>query len=189
MSEEPAGRRPAPEPLRLVQAFINTLDLEAGVERLTSVAALRRWIVDEGLGGRHVEVDEPELRRAIELREALRDQLVAEHEGRPEGAASAVIDRAARAARVGLRFDGATLRLAPAAGGVDGALGRILVVAAQAMADGSWSRLKACRMARCRWVFYDASKNRSGTWCSMAICGNRQKGKRYRSRRPASAPA
>ena len=25
----------------------------------------------------------------------------------------------------------------------------------------------------CHWVFYDGSRNRSGAWCSMRICGNR----------------
>ncbi len=182
-SDEPGGRQPAPEPLRLVQAFVNTVDLEAGVEGLASVAALRRWLVEEGLAGPRLELGVADLRRTIEVREALRDQLVAEHEGRPDPAASEVIDRVARAARVGLRFEAGSWRLVPAAGGLEGALGRILVVAAQAQADGSWSRLKACRMARCRWVFYDASKNQSGHWCTMAICGSRRKTRAYRARR------
>lgn len=182
MRAELGDRLPAPEPLRLVQAFVNTVDIEADDEQLTTPAALRRWLAGEGLAGRSVQVDESALRRALVVREAIRDRLVADHGSRPDVAATATLDRAARTARIRLRFADGGWRLMPEAAGVDGALGRILAVAAQAMADGSWSRLKACRMANCRWVFYDASKNRSGTWCSMAICGNRQKGRRFRSR-------
>jgi predicted RNA-binding Zn ribbon-like protein len=50
------------------------------------------------------------------------------------------------------------------------------------MHDGTWSRMKACRNDTCHWAFYDASRNRSGKWCSMAICGNRAKVANYRER-------
>jgi predicted RNA-binding Zn ribbon-like protein len=49
------------------------------------------------------------------------------------------------------------------------------------MLDGTWPRLKACR--NCCWSFYDYSPNRSATWCSMQLCGNRKKTRAYRSRR------
>jgi predicted RNA-binding Zn ribbon-like protein len=58
----------------------------------------------------------------------------------------------------------------------------LFAAVAAAMADGSWSRLKACRRHACRWAFYDHSRNRSGTWCSMAVCGNRVKVADYRRR-------
>ena len=53
-----------------------------------------------------------------------------------------------------------------------------------AMLDGSWLRLKVCR--NCEWSFYDNSKNRSGSWCSMQLCGNRLKTRAYRTRRRSS---
>lgn len=59
-------------------------------------------------------------------------------------------------------------------------LGPIVAVAFEAMLDGSWRRLKAC--PQCGWAFYDYSKNRSATWCSMSICGNRLKTRAYRRR-------
>jgi predicted RNA-binding Zn ribbon-like protein len=55
------------------------------------------------------------------------------------------------------------------------------------MLDGTWVRLKACR--NCHWSFYDYSPNRSATWCSMQLCGNRTKTRAYRSRRRDSAQA
>jgi predicted RNA-binding Zn ribbon-like protein len=64
------------------------------------------------------------------------------------------------------------------------ALDRIVAIALGAMVDGSWGRLKACR--NCRWSFYDRSPNRSGTWCSMQLCGNRKKTRAYRKRQSAA---
>ncbi|MGZ6979737.1 MAG: CGNR zinc finger domain-containing protein, partial [Acidimicrobiia bacterium] len=41
---------------------------------------------------------------------------------------------------------------------------------------------KACRHDECQWAFYDRSRNRSGQWCVMAVCGNRNKARSYRER-------
>jgi predicted RNA-binding Zn ribbon-like protein len=43
--------------------------------------------------------------------------------------------------------------------------------------------MKACADDECEWAFYDSSKNRSRTWCSMEVCGNRAKTRAYRARR------
>ena len=56
----------------------------------------------------------------------------------------------------------------------------ILAAVARAMADGSWSRLKACRSDTCQFAFIDTARNRSRTWCDMAVCGNREKARRFR---------
>ncbi|WP_040692501.1 CGNR zinc finger domain-containing protein [Nocardia vinacea] len=59
--------------------------------------------------------------------------------------------------------------------GVDHALATLLADVATAVASGTWSRLKTCREPSCRWAFYDHSRNRGRTWCSMDVCGNRVK--------------
>lgn len=46
----------------------------------------------------------------------------------------------------------------------------------------AWSRVKVCARDTGRWAFYDASRNRSGTWCSMQVCGNREKMRRRAQR-------
>ena len=66
--------------------------------------------------------------------------------------------------------------------GVERAVVQMIGIAYTAMADGSWDRLKGCRRQSCKWVFYDNSKNRSRTWCSMKTCGNREKAHAYRER-------
>jgi predicted RNA-binding Zn ribbon-like protein len=62
-------------------------------------------------------------------------------------------------------------------------LAAIVAVVATARAAGTWERLKACRQETCGWLFYDVSRNRSSNWCSMQICGAREKSRAYRRRR------
>jgi predicted RNA-binding Zn ribbon-like protein len=96
------------------------------------------------------------------------------------------LSQAAERARFAVRFDPeGSVRLEPGAGGIDGALGRLVAIVAAAMVDGTWSRLKACQADRCGWAFYDHARNRSRRWCSMAVCGNRTKARSYRRRHAA----
>jgi predicted RNA-binding Zn ribbon-like protein len=164
----------APEPLRVVQRFVNTIDLSHDREWLIG------WLSEEGLDS----VSEPDLDRVRTVREAIRELLYANNGHAVEGDPLPLLDAAARAAE--LTIDFGEQALVPRANGVDGALGRILVVCFTTMGHGSWSRLKCCRNRDCRWSFYDYSKNRSATWCSMQICGNRTKTKAYRRRAAAA---
>ena len=61
-------------------------------------------------------------------------------------------------------------------------LGRLAAIVARSQADGTWPRMKACPNDRCHWAFYDRSRNRSRTWCTMSVCGNRAKARSYRAR-------
>ena len=105
-------------------------------------------------------------RRAfIGLREAIDDHFRAEAtgEGRPELLA-ALLELIADA----LRHSGAR------AGALDAATAHsALRLAVNAEPD----RLKIC--PNCGWLFLDKSRNRSRTWCDMAICGNRAKASRH----------
>ena len=48
-------------------------------------------------------------------------------------------------------------------------------------------RLKIC--PNCEWLFLDRSKNRSRTWCDMAVCGNRAKARlHYQKKRKGETP-
>ena len=155
----------APEPLRQVQLFLNSIDVHNSVE----------WLPD-WLRARGVSRDR---KRATELREALRVLVLANNSIALDRNAIEIVNRAA--ARVSLRLD-ADGRLYLASDG--DALDEVVATVLGAMLDGSWGRLKACR--NCYWSFYDYSPNRSATWCSMQLCGNRKKTRAYRSRRKAS---
>jgi len=160
----------APEPLRLVQRFVNTIDLSHDTEWLTE------FLSDEGLRAPTAA----ELDRARRLRESIRELLYENNgQGRPRER-WAELDAAA--ARAELTVDFETRALVPTAAGLDGILGRIALTCLTAMGDGTWPRLKCCRNAACRWSFYDYSRNRSASWCSMQICGNRTKTRAYRRR-------
>lgn len=65
------------------------------------------------------------------------------------------------------------------------ALGPVAWAAADLLENGGLERLKECPGPGCGWVFIDASKNRSRTWCSMKTCGNTAKVKRFRKRAEA----
>ena len=179
----------APEPLNLVQDYVNTVDLEEGREDFASAEALREWLVARELMRPGEPVSEGDLRRAIDVREGVRAVLLANsgHDLDP----GAVERLNLAASRAGLRVvagDDGELALEPDAAGVDGALGRLLAIAARSSADGTWGRLKACVHDTCLWAFYDNSKNRSGKWCRMEECGNVEKARAYRERqRQASA--
>jgi predicted RNA-binding Zn ribbon-like protein len=184
-----AKERPAPGDLELVRAFVNTRDIEERREELSSPLELHEWLVARGLLAPDEAAGGADLRRALKLREALRVMLLANNGAPVNSAAAETLDAAARHARLGARFrhDGGAA-LEPAAYGVDAAFGRLLAIVYAAMLDGTWLRLKACRNADCHWIFYDATKNRSGAWCEMGLCGNRAKARSYRERhRPAVA--
>ena len=181
--QEPGSKRPAPGELELVRGFVNTIDVEAGTELLTSPERLRGWLVERDLLTRKQPVSAGDLRKALELREALRS-LLAHNNGDPlEPPALETLNRAAARAKLAPRFNaGAAPELTPAAAGTDAALGRIIAIVYRSMADGLWERLKVCRAHTCAWAFYDWSKNHSGAWCTMTICGNRAKVRSYRRR-------
>jgi predicted RNA-binding Zn ribbon-like protein len=178
----------APGDLELVRAFVNTVDIEQDAEEFDSPAALTAWLVANRLAPRGaVSATAADLRHAVELREALRAVLLAHNGGAHVPPAVAdTLDAAAVRARVRLHFgDGAAAHLEPEAEGVDAALGRLLSIVHSAMAQGTWPRLKACRDHACEWAFYDHTKNRSGAWCNMRVCGNRAKARAFRQRRAA----
>jgi predicted RNA-binding Zn ribbon-like protein len=182
-------RQEAPGELDRVRAFVNTLDINPGTEELAEPGDLGRWLSAHGLAPAALRVTAGDLRRAIELREALRAILVSHTEGTPAPAGPyRILDDTATRARLGLRFDqrgGAAVE--PGAAGVDGALGRLLAIVHRAIGDGTWTRLRACHDHTCAWAFYDHTKNHSGAWCTMESCGNRAKARSYRERRGSAA--
>ena len=178
-----------PHDLELVIDFVNTLDREAGADELAEPRALADWLRRQEL----IEADAPQVgvsehERAIALREALREVMHAHSAGvAPDPQASAQLERAAERGRLSVSFlaDG-SVSLRPRATGIDGALARLLAAVAESAADGSWERVKTCAADSCRWAFFDRSRNRSGRWCDMSICGNRTKVRAYRTKRAAS---
>jgi predicted RNA-binding Zn ribbon-like protein len=185
---QPSGRTPAPGRLGLVQAFANAFwDLERdGADEWGDAAEYGAWLAARGFAGGGAAVSEDDRVRAIALREALRALAYRHHDDptpAPAGTpALAVLDAAAARAAVRVSVAGGVGVHVPTGDGPDDALALVVAVVAEAMADGTWTRVKACPGPHCGWVFYDGSRNRSRQWCSMAICGNRVKSREFRAR-------
>jgi predicted RNA-binding Zn ribbon-like protein len=180
------SRHEAPGGLELVRLFVNTVDFETGEDALDTPEALAAWLAERDLLPGDAPVSEADRARAVEVREALRALCLENNGEEPAPGARDVLRAAAAAAPVVILVEPDGPRLEPAVGGVPGALARLLAIVHAAMAEGTWARLKACPAHDCLWAFYDRSRNRSGHWCSMAVCGNRAKARNFRQRRRGS---
>jgi predicted RNA-binding Zn ribbon-like protein len=177
-----ADRQTASGDLGLIQAFVNTVDLQDGPEELIDPNTLKAWLVANGLMDETQDAEPSDLRHAIALREAIRGVIGSNSGAHIYPVDIATLNGAAAASGLRMRFgtDGKP-RLEPAVPGVVGAMGRIVATLYAAMEDESWTRLKLCGSQTCRWAFYDRSKNHSSRWCKMASCGNREKARRFRA--------
>jgi predicted RNA-binding Zn ribbon-like protein len=185
---QPAGRAPAPPPLDLVQDFVNTEIPEWAYDDIATPEALAAWLRARGLLAESAVVDADAFVAARALRGVLRELALLNTLGEaPDEAQRDAFDRAVAPALLLVELDeSGRARPRPAGEGAARALGAIVVRVLDAHATGVWGRLKACRKDTCGWLFYDASRNASSTWCSMSICGNRSKTAAYRRRRKAS---
>jgi len=147
------------EDAELVLAFLNTVDAEEGTDLLDHPVAWRHWVRDRRLG---VAGSPGQVRAA---RDALRAAVAGDADTGWSGQTLVVHVEAGRPVVV------------PA-----DAVATVLAAAVRLAVTGAWDRLKICPAHDCRWAFYDRSKNRSRTWCSMQVCGNREKSRTFRAR-------
>ncbi|MGH3133874.1 MAG: CGNR zinc finger domain-containing protein [Gaiellaceae bacterium] len=186
---QPAGRAPAPPPLDLVQDFVNTEITEWARDDIATPALLEDWLRERRLLAAGESVSAADFVAARELRAALRRLALLNNVGEiPDEELRRSLRRALSAAELRVEIDDRG-RLVPvgAGAGAERALSSIVAVVLEAEGSGSWRRLKACRKESCGWLFYDASRNNSSSWCSMSICGNRVKTAAYRRRRRATS--
>ena len=179
--------RLAPPPLLLVQAFVNTLDLDLHTDVLAHADEARAWLADAGLRdpGRPDFAADLQLARAV--RESLR-AMIARNTGGPRLGDAELRPLRQVTTEAALRLEvteGGQARLNTGDGAerlADGLAGLLLTIR-DAQADGSWDRMKLCGNPDCLWAFYDRSHSQQGAWCDMASCGNRLKNRSLRARR------
>jgi predicted RNA-binding Zn ribbon-like protein len=171
----------APGRLDLLRLFVNTLDLEADrPDALGSLESASAWCRANGLAP---VSNARELGRLIEFREALRELLYANNREADEAASWEALRPFARTAQFVVTVD--PLRgpvLEPGGAGAERTIATMLGIVHEAVANGTWKRLRACRRDSCKFAYYDHSKNGCRAWCSMATCGNREKAQRRRAR-------
>lgn len=170
-----------------MQAFVNThydLSAERGGEVLVSAETLRDWLEARGLIEGRKRLAEHDLDRAVAVREGLRALAFANNDQIPNVHAIDAMRRASEGAGTEIRIEADGPRfVAGTATGIDAAIGAIFAITAHAMIDGAWRRLKACPGRHCGWTFYDQSRNQSARWCSMKVCGGREKARAYYQRK------
>jgi predicted RNA-binding Zn ribbon-like protein len=180
-----------PADAALLMEFVNTLDERSftvhgaehtGNDEFATAAAAIRWLRVHNLLTRRETISAGELDMAITLRSALRDAL-AVRAGHARANTVTRVNVVLAELPVTVQFDrDGTPHLTAVSDGVAGALGEVM---ATVVTSNWWHRLRMCAAPDCRWVFYDTSRNAGGRWCSMAVCGNREKTRRYRERHAA----
>ncbi|WP_103354884.1 CGNR zinc finger domain-containing protein [Amycolatopsis sp. CA-128772] len=149
----------------LVVEFLNTVNVEEGTDLLEDPGQWHEWAAAHGLAGNPAA----EARAARDaLRAAIGDPRL------PHGSDSTVNV----GTRISLTADGPALV-------ADDVVGAVFAACARLVVRGDWIRLKICPADTCLWAFYDESRNRSRTWCSMRVCGNREKARGWRARAAA----
>ncbi|MFC5753494.1 CGNR zinc finger domain-containing protein [Actinomadura rugatobispora] len=173
----------------LLRDFVNTLDVECATDAIDAPARLADWLAAHGLAPAGARADQSDVDLAATLREGLRTAMLAHH---TLGAAASPLaggglpgdlERSLGRLPLRLTLDGGRPALVPLGGGTTAGLARIAAAVTESAADGTWPRLKVCLEDTCQWAFLDTSKNRSRSWCSMRVCGNRTKTRAYRARR------
>jgi predicted RNA-binding Zn ribbon-like protein len=179
----PNDKAPGAPQADLLVDFVNTLDIEEETDAIAGPELLSGWIA-ERTGEPVTAPDQPSLERVLALRESLRALLRANNGEKVEDEELVPLREAVERSRyrTTLLPDG-RLDLAPARSDLGGFEARLLLAIERLQSQGTWPRLKACTDGECQWAFYDATRNHSRTWCSMEVCGNREKTRRYRERK------
>jgi len=170
----------APGRLDLVRRFVNTLDYPDGPDELGSVETASSWSRASGLSP---VSNAREVARLRDFREALRELLFRRHDDPSARSQWELLRPFARSAAFAVSLDperGPVLE--PGGAGAERTIATILGIVQEAVASGLWPRMHACRRDTCKFAYYDRSKNGSRSWCSMAVCGNREKAQRRRAR-------
>ena len=179
-----------PAEVLLVRDFVNSYEPQVDEEALSTPGSLRDWFVTRGLLPATARLDEADLAATKAVREGIRSMLLG-HAGHPaDNGAIDAGNRVLAGLQVRLEFGTDGYRLVPGREtALDQALVGLLEAIRQATEAHTWTRLKVCDRGSCRWAYYDASRNQSRRWCSMAGCGNHIKMKRAYASRVARGAA
>ncbi|WP_345420655.1 CGNR zinc finger domain-containing protein [Pseudonocardia xishanensis] len=184
-ASERYGVTPAPNGLALVQDLVNTVS--AGRPRqadlLDDLGLANRWAagIARAWGfAASLELSEADLDQLRDVRTDLRTAL--DGAGDSTDAHPEIL----RNLTAGLLLYGdGRVVLAPRGEGWRQIATAALIQVAAAQQVDLWRRLKVCRNDRCPVAFYDRSKNNSGVWHDVRVCGNAINLRASRARRKA----
>ena len=150
-----------PEGAHLILALINTRygQMKHFHDAWPDRATMESWLRQESLIAAEAVVTEGDYRRAVTLREALRQSLRRTNDaGTTAAEALATINHIAQDVLLKVHFSGMDeVRLAPESRGVDGVLARVLGDVYTAVWTGIWTRIKVCHHRRPGYTRYSGT--------------------------------
>jgi predicted RNA-binding Zn ribbon-like protein len=171
----PFPRSEAPGELGMLEQLCNSARLLYTEDALITAASASAWLRANGIDVGEIKGKEHEL--LVRLRETVRDHLEGQNR-------TSELNKLAKVLLAPPRWSDQGEPVLPPrkTGALDTYLGECLALVFTAGLTGELDRLKVCRNPDCRWVFYDRSPAQNSVWCSMDVCGARQKMRTYRSR-------
>lgn len=167
-------------PSRLVPLInlINAHSIGGAPDAFDSTTSAASYLSQSGFDVGEVRVTPAGLRQ---LR-TLRDALIAVIERPDDESAWAELDTIAARARLRVRITpSGESDLTTSASGVQAIVDQTIAILHNALADGTWSRVRLCALDVCHSAFYDATRSRTQRWHSYAMCGNRTNVAAYRA--------
>jgi len=163
--------------------FLNTANWNAdgsvAVERLTDPDDFVAWCDVAGFGNVSIPACGSGLREVLRLRNALRSIVGSVlRSDRPDPVDLGILNSALASGAP------ASLVAGPRTGAdfaTPTPFTKAMAISAAALLTDAKeiSRVKMCPGDRCGWHFVDESRNRRRQWCSMELCGNRAKARRF----------
>ncbi len=183
--EQGASQAAVASQFGLGQRFVAAIGRGARLtDDLETPETARYWLAEHSLISESTRLTDHGLARLRELRELLRRFAEGNNGSEVPPEVHKSLDELGAGAALVVQFGRGPLpALRPVEDGVDGTIGRLLAIVYEGMREGTFQRLKRCPGDGCPHTFYDASRNRTGTWCAMSVCGNRTKVRSYQSRR------
>ncbi|GAB3159274.1 CGNR zinc finger domain-containing protein [Microbispora hainanensis] len=187
---------PAPGGLAFVQDLLNTspagrprhadwLDDPSAAQTWLS-EALAQWSAASGRPAPAVDLTDRDCEALRDLRWALSRLLSDQSDGAE--AVSAQVLAALPTLSVSMQVDErGTVVAEPSGAGWRRIASLVLIECLQAQQTDQRRRLKICRNERCPCAFYDRSRNNSGVWHDVRVCGNAANLRAYRARKREQA--
>ncbi len=174
----------APGGAALVQDFLNTnaigdcddLLLDPVSARRWADDAVRAWSAGRGEDRRPPALDVDDLSHLREVRGRIGGLLSDDVDG---GGAVADVSTSFRLSETG------QVRLEPVGEGWQWLASALWGETLLSQFTDTWRRLKRCRNPDCQSTFYDRSRNNSGVWHNVKVCGNAANLRASRARRRA----
>ena len=173
------------------ELLVSYADLVAWSRQAKVLSENEAWKLLEKAKKPHVEANKV-LRRAVEIREAIFRIFKTVAEGRsPQdedlALLSAIVAEAQGHARIvpgahGFRWD-----WVETGSELDCMLWPVVRSASDFLTSDELDTLRVCASDTCNWLFIDTSKNHSRRWCNMKSCGNREKARRFYTRKKSSS--